>query len=240
MPTNKDFKRVVRTRMQKTGESYAAARAQLLRTPAPRSIAAPPARAARRPGVAAQYGTLAGMSDASVAKATGCTWERWVKALDGVAAHTWPHARIADHVGRKYKVAGWWSQMVTVGYERIKGLRVRGQRRDGAYEATRSKVFNVSVDTLYDAFADPRLRARWLSGVSLIVRRATKPRSMRITWDDATSVAVGFFAKGDRKSQVQLAHSKLRDQADAARRKAFWSERLAALTTVLQPSSGES
>ena len=31
MPTNKDFKRVVRARMTKTGESYTAARAQLLK-----------------------------------------------------------------------------------------------------------------------------------------------------------------------------------------------------------------
>ena len=30
MPTQKDFKRLVRRRMQKTGESYTAARAQLL------------------------------------------------------------------------------------------------------------------------------------------------------------------------------------------------------------------
>jgi len=36
MPTNKDFKRLVRARMQKTGEAYTAARAQLLsRPPAP-------------------------------------------------------------------------------------------------------------------------------------------------------------------------------------------------------------
>jgi hypothetical protein len=33
MPTQKDFKRLVRARMAKTGEAYTAARAQLLRKP---------------------------------------------------------------------------------------------------------------------------------------------------------------------------------------------------------------
>jgi hypothetical protein len=235
MPTNKDFKRVVRARMHKTGESYTAARAQVLKTKASTSTVESPAPASRPSPTPAQYPKLAGMSDASVAKATGCTWERWVKALDAVEAHSWPHARIAEHVVRKYKVPDWWSQMVVVGYERIKGLRARGQRRDGAYEVTRSKVFNVSVDRVYHAFVDARLRAQWLPGVSFTVRRATKSRSMRITWGDGTNVDVGFFSKGDHKSQVQLAHGKLRDQSDADQRKAFWSERFAALSTILQP-----
>ena len=117
MPSNKDFKRLVRGRMRKTGESYTTARAQLLRnttrqTPAP-----------------AHYAKLAGMSDATLKAKTGCTWERWVKALDRVAAHTWPHRKIAEYVHEKYKVPGWWCQRVTVGYERIKGLRAIGQRR---------------------------------------------------------------------------------------------------------------
>ena len=41
------------------------------------------------------------------------------------------HTEIAAMVNKTWKVDGWWSQTVTVGYERIKGLRARGQRRDG-------------------------------------------------------------------------------------------------------------
>jgi len=36
MPTDKDFKRLVRGRMQKTGESYTAARAQLRKPKRPK------------------------------------------------------------------------------------------------------------------------------------------------------------------------------------------------------------
>src|SRR5437868_4643728 len=113
MPTNKDFKRAVRARMRKTGESYTAARAQLIRSAAPRAVAA----VAPTP---AKYALIAGMSDASLKKATGCTWERWVKALDHDQAYAWSHAKIAKHVRVKYKTPSWWTQKVTVGYERIK------------------------------------------------------------------------------------------------------------------------
>src|SRR5947199_9183260 len=141
MPTNKDFKRLVRARMRKTGEAYTTARAQLLN----KKHAPAPAPAPATLATAADYATLAGRSDAAVKAQTGCTWERWVKALDRVAAHTWPNRRIAQYVHEKYKVPGWWAQSVTVGYERIKGLRAIGQRRDGAFEATKSKVFAVPL-----------------------------------------------------------------------------------------------
>ena len=77
MPANKDFKRLVRTRMQKTGESYAAARARLLSRPYPTPEQAATAFvAAPKP---AEYARLAGFSDAAVKSKTGCTWERWVE-----------------------------------------------------------------------------------------------------------------------------------------------------------------
>src|SRR5712691_4305443 len=80
MPTNKDFKRLVRGRMQKTGEAYTTARAHLLKQKPAAALAAP-----------VDYAKLAGRSDAVLKEKTGCTWERWVKALDRARAYTWPH-----------------------------------------------------------------------------------------------------------------------------------------------------
>jgi len=57
MPTDKDFKRLVRGRMEKTGESYTTARA-LLRKQKPAAAAVAPAPAP------ADYAKLAGRSDA--------------------------------------------------------------------------------------------------------------------------------------------------------------------------------
>jgi hypothetical protein len=222
MPTDKDFKRLVRGRMQKTGESYTAARAHLLKQK-PRTAAPPPA----------DYAKLAGRSDAILKEKTGCTWERWVKALDQAEAYAWPHRDIAKHVHEKYKVPGWWAQTVTVGYERIKGLRAVGQRRDGGFEANKSKTFAVPLARLYGAFHNARTRARWLPGVDLTVRTATRGKSMRITWPDGTSVVVGFTRLAPAKSQVALQHGKLPDRAAVMRVKEYWAERLNALQEVL-------
>jgi hypothetical protein len=221
MPTHKDFKRLVRGRMQKTGESYTAARAHFLTK-----------QQARAP----EYAKLAGLRDATLKAKTGCTWERWVKALDRVRAHTWPHGRIAAYVHEKYKVPGWWCQTVTVGYERIKGLRAIGQRRGGGFEASKSKTFAVPLARLYRAWSDARTRGRWLPEVDLTIRTATRDKSMRITWPDRTSVEVYFMAKGAAKSQLVVQHRKLPDHAAATRMKQSWGERLGALGEVLVPS----
>jgi hypothetical protein len=232
MPANKDFKRLVRGRMQKTGESYTAARAHLL-TQKPAVPAAARSSAARPAAV--DYAKLAGRSDAIIKERTGCTWERWVKALDYAQAYTWTHREIARHVYEKYKVPGWWAQAVTVGYERIKGLRAVGQRRDGSFEATKSRTFSVPLVRLYRAFHDARTRAQWLPGVDLTVRTATRGKSMRITWPDRTSVAVGFASRGAGKSQVAVQHEKLADRAAAARMRQYWAERFDVLGDVLSP-----
>jgi uncharacterized protein YndB with AHSA1/START domain len=228
MPSNKDLKRLVRARMRKTGESYTAARARLLaKTPAT-SPAEPHPR---------DYATLAGMSDEAVKAKTGCTWERWVWALDSVKAYTWPHRSIAEYVHDKYNVPDWWSQTVTVGYERIKGLREIGQRRSGAYEASKSKTFPVSVSRLFRAFRHKPTRERWLTGAELAIRKATPKRSLRITWGDGTSVQLWFTAKDRSRSQVAVQHTELPDRDAAKRMKAYWEERLGALSQVLSPGA---
>ena len=217
MPRNKDLKRLVRTRMKKTGEAYTAARAQITKKAKP---------------VPQDYAGLAGYTDKVIREKTGCTWERWVTALDYHGAAEMSHGEIASLVHTKYKIPGWWSQAVTVGYERIKGLRARGQRLDGSYEASKSRTYSVPVKTLFDAWVDARTRRRWLNGVSVKVRTANAPKTMRLSWDDGTIVVVGFTPKGNSKSSVALAHTKLPNAETANRLKVFWSERLDALGEV--------
>jgi hypothetical protein len=214
MPANKDFKRLVRTRMLRTGESYTTARSRLLTK---KEI---------------DYAKLAGMSDASIKAKTGCTWKRWVGALDYAGAYEWPHSEIAEYVHEQFKVGDWWSQTVTVGYERIKGLRAIGQRRDGSFEASKSKTFGVPLARLYRSCSDAKTRAKWLPG-DVTVRSATPQKYMRISWADGSLVLLGFLKKGTSKSSVAIQHTKLPDRGAVTKMKAFWQERLTALEAVL-------
>jgi hypothetical protein len=223
MPKQKDLKRLVRSRMKKTGESYTAARTQLTRKKT-RSKAA-----AVVPAI--DYAALAGMSDEAIKKSTGCNWEKWVYVLDKAGAMDMSHTAIAALVHTKWKVPGWWSQSVTVGYERIKGLRAIGQRRSGVWEASKSKTFNVPIDQLFEAWSHAKTRARWLPE-KVTVRKATPNRSIRIAWPDGTGVAVWFESKGE-KSSASVQHTRLASKADAVQWKKYWSERLAALNQLL-------
>jgi uncharacterized protein YndB with AHSA1/START domain len=227
MPTSKDLKRLVRARMQKTGESYTAARAQLL------SKAPPSHSRTTEPAAKPDYAKLAAMSNAVISKKTGRDWTQWVEALDWHKADKLTHRQIADIVSREFGVPDWWTQAVTVGYERIKGIRAIGQRRDGSYEATKSRTFAAPVKKLFDAWAKAPARRRWLAQPGIIVRSATSPKAMRIVWSDATVVVLNFSAKGKSKSAVAVQHGRLPDKATADRMKQYWSDRLDALNEML-------
>lgn len=231
MTAHKDFKRIVRARMQKTGESYTSARARVLAHP-PRTTHR--ARSASQSPAAAPagYASTAGMSDEAVKKASGCTWERWVKTLDYVEAHNWSHGAIATFIYEKYKVDGWWSQMIAVGYERIKGLRQKGQRREGDFEANRSVTVPVGVSTLFKAVTVAKRRAAWLPE-KVTMRKATPSKTVRMLWSDGTPFELWFVSKARDKSSVQVQHRKLPDKTAQTRMKALWGERLDALKSSL-------
>lgn len=65
--------------------------------------------------------------------------------------------------------------------------------------------------------------------------KATRDKSMRITWEDETSVDVYFTKKINSKSQVAIQHRKLTSKQAATKMKAYWAERLVALGRLLSP-----
>ena len=209
MTTHKDFKRLVRARMARTGESYTAARSHYLKSNGAdgrrdgQADSSVTIRPSGRPAVV-DYQKLAGMSDATINAKTGCDWKKWTDALDYVKAHEWTHTEIARYVHEKFKIPGWWSQSVTVGYERIKGLRAIGQRLGGEFEASKSKTFNVPMNRLFSAFTSKRTRDKWLGPMDVTIRTTIKGRSIRMTWPDGKLVAAWFEAKGPRKNVVGI------------------------------------
>ena len=233
MTENKDLKRLVRARMKKTGESYTGARAQItIKANPKKSVAGTrPARPAPSPK---EYAALAGMSDTAIKEKTGCNWEKWVKSLDYHGAAAMSHREIAKLVSDTYKVPSWWTQAVTVGYERIKGLRAMGQQRDGSYQTTKSRTFGVPVEVLFDAWKDSAKRRRWLDGATVRIRTSTPPKSMRLDWNGESIVSVMFTSKGDTKSAVSIEHTKLPDREAVDKLKHGWSEKLDALSDLLK------
>jgi len=218
MTVQKSFKRLVRARMEKTGQSYTAARASLL--------------AADRTTPTA--GPALAVSDAVIRERTGCGWEQWFDLLDAWGATDRPAKEIRRWLREEHGVESWGSQAVAIGFERARGLRAVGEHADG-FAITATKTVAVPVDRLYDAFVDPSQRGRWLPGSELRERTATKPTSARFDWgDDGTRVVVTFVAKDAGKSMVALGHQRIPDAAEAERLKAYWRDRVGTLKELLE------
>jgi uncharacterized protein YndB with AHSA1/START domain len=180
---------------------------------------------------------LAGVGSDAVARATGKAWDQWLAILDKAGAVAMPHKAIARMLAEKFSVPPWWSQMVTVGYEQARGLREAHQKPDG-FAASASRTVQASLDRLYGAWADPRLRSLWMGEAPVTVRRATDGKSMRITWAAGGSrVDVNFYPVGAGKSRVQVEHGKLGDPGDAREKKAFWGAALDRLKAMLEKAA---
>jgi hypothetical protein len=220
MTKQRTFKRRVRERMAKTGESYTAARRMLI------------ANGDRPESAVVEFKPP--VADERMIEATGRGWQAWFEILDGWNATSHDHTEIARWLMDEHDVPGWYSQSLTVGYEQARGLRAPGQRPDGfAVGATRTVA--VPVERLFDAFTDEALRERWLPGADLRVRTATAPRTARYDWEDgSTRVIVGFDAAGDAKSRIALSHERLPDADTAEEMKSWWRERLTELKTRLE------
>lgn len=227
MPEKKDLKRLVRSRMARTGESYTTALARIrARRPARRTSASEtPAPAPT------DLAERAGMSDASVSKATGRDWKGWVAVLDRAGAAALPHREITRWLAAQHDLTSWWTQMVAVGYERIRGRRQKGQKADGGYSVNKSRTYPVPLADLWTAFG--RCDA-WIGEPLLRMSTATRHRTMRMRWTDGAPVVAAFLDKGPAKSAVALQHDRIATRAEADRLRAWWTERLAALGRVLE------
>ncbi len=221
MTRQRSFKRLVRARMDKTGESYTSARAVLLAAAEPEPGAEPP------PLIT---------SDESIRARTGRGWEEWFDLLDEWGATELGHTELARRVASELdgELLGWNSQAITVSYERARGLREVGERSDG-FAISAQKTVAAPVDEVFDAFVDPARRAAWLPDGGLSERTATKPKSARFDWGDGeTRVHVTFLPKDDGRSTVAVEHRRLHDKRHADETRAFWRTRLAALAGLVE------
>ena len=220
MTTQRSFKRLVRARMQKTGESYTAARAVLL--------SADDGSGGGKPPLAT--------SDDSIRERTGRGWEEWFDLLDEWGAAEKSHRDIARWVADQLGVEPlvWNAQAITGSYERARGGRAIGQHPDG-FRVSASKTVRVRVERLFDAFVDDGRRATWLPGADLRERTAARPKTARFDWgDDGTRVHLTFTPKGTDRSTVSLSHERLPDATARERMKSYWQERLDALREELE------
>jgi len=173
------------------------------------------------------------LSIKAVKTKTGKTWEEWFSLMDAAGCAELDHKGIVAILHDKFQVDDWWQQMITVAYEQARGKRLLHQRPDG-YQISKSKTINAKIDSVFNAWEDHARREKWLADPEISIRKATKYRTLRITWiDGKTSLDVSFYPKGE-KVQVSLNHSKLPDSNKAEEMKTYWALQLEHLANYLQ------
>ena len=193
MPTQKDFKRLVRSRMREDRRVVHRRASSDPRQEQPSSTSR------TRP----DFAGLAGMSDASV------TSERAGRGPSGSPFSTpcrLPTSRIARswrscrHSARPNGGAR-WSRSATSVFADC-GKKVSGVT--AATKPARAGPTTCRSTTLFDAFLSARRRNRWLP-VRVAVRSSALHKRMRIEWDDKTVVQVAFLEQ--RQVEERRRHS---------------------------------
>ena len=221
MTTHEAFKKRIRERMVKTGERYGAARRALIAAaaqPNPSGWAADPE-----------------FSDEKVREKTGRGWNDWVAAIDAGPGRASGHTAIAAWLVDR-GIDAWWAQAVTVGFERITGLRMPGQMPDGTFTISRSRVIALPPTELRALLFDDDARVDLLPDfeVSRLSRPEVKTPRFGFARESESLGQLTFAtdpAPPDR-TRLTVTHSKLPSHTEGELWKEFWSEWLDALTAV--------
>ena len=258
MTRARTLKQVIRARAAKTGERYTTARRHVLndlrmrpesvvrfpKTPAPVSTSTKSASPASS--------SKGGVSDAKSREKTGHGLDHWFDVLDRFGGAEQGHSALARHLYDDHSVPGWYSQGITVAYERARGVRAVNQRCDGEYEVSVSKVVTAKTADVIKALTDKRVRAGWVKGVDArlvkalstafdspgskgVVVRTDGLGRFRYKWGD-TTVQLYLLPKAGGKVSIVVTNSKLTDGAMVEERRALWRTALNAVAQLFSRS----
>jgi len=171
------------------------------------------------------------MSDEAVKAKTGVDWYGWFKLLDMEEAKKLTHTEIANLLYDKHKVSGWWCQMVTVEYERARGLREKHEQAEG-FSVSVSKTIEAPLSKLFRAVSDDATRKKWFPWTAFKPSSQTKDKYFRGAWKDGARLEIGFYAKGSGKSQIAVQVNKMAKKSDVEKERAAWKKALEKLDAI--------
>jgi hypothetical protein len=265
------LKEVIRARAAKTGERYTTARRHVLKHLPPHTatvvrppvlletedtVSAPSSKGTARNAASMPTSSKGGVSDAKSREKTGHGLDHWFDVLDRFGGVEKGHTASARHLYEAHKVNGWYSQGITVAYERARGVRAVNQRCDGEYEVSASKVVAGMTGDVIKSLTDSKLRKRWMKGLDAELTKALSaaldtPKSKgvvvrpdglgryRYKWGD-TTVQLYLQPKPGNKVSVVVTNSKLSDSTMVEERRALWRAALNALDQLLSSSKQRS
>ncbi|MDX5348713.1 MAG: DUF4287 domain-containing protein [Hymenobacteraceae bacterium] len=162
-------------------------------------------------------------SDEAVAAKTGRTWPEWFAVLDASGAMQMNHKEIVALLKPFIEVSDWWQQMITVEYEKARGLREKHQMTDG-YQVSVSKTFPVTASELFQAVLDEQVRAKVLGQPGSSIKSSSANKVVRVILADKSVAEFRLTEKPNNKIQVTVQLNKLANAAEAEEKKKTWKE----------------
>jgi len=214
MTRQETFKRRIRQRMEKTGERYGAARRVLIEQSSPSGER--------------QWASEPEMADDTLREATGRGWDEWCDIIDAWPGRAEGHTAIATYVREEHGVDGWWAQTVTVGYERISGLRLPHQQPDGTFSAGKSRTVTADAELLREMLLDGEDRADLFPGLETELRSRPGSKVIRIGIGPGTA-QIALDTQDDGRVKITIAHDKLPTPDAVEEWKDYWSDWLEAV-----------
>jgi hypothetical protein len=173
------------------------------------------------------------MSDAAVKARTGRDWAGWFAVLDKAGARRLTHREIVAILSTRHALPGWWCQMVTVEYERARGLRARHQTAEG-FSVAISRTLRTRLSHLYAVTARSGERRKWFPRGAFEPSSQTRDKYFRGRWKQGARLEIGFYARGSGKSQIAVQVSHLAHKGDVEPVRRSWKAALARLEHLIE------
>ncbi len=221
MTKNSNFKQLVRTRMLKTGERYAAARNALLDQTQKNTS-----------GSARVWIAQPDLSDESVIAKTGKSLNEWCDIIEDWNGDQSDHTAVATYLRDELDVDSWWAQGITVSFERITGKRLPYQQKDGTFTASKSKVLTISEAELRQLFLSDEERDNLFPDQRTELLSKPDAKNVKIKLELGTAI-VWTEAQNNGKTKITVSHEKLPTYDDVEQWKFYWEELFEAIEESL-------
>jgi len=164
----------------------------------------------------------------SIENKFGEPWGYWMDYMESIGAKDLSHTEIAKKIDSKINDS-WWAQTITVAYEQQSGRRKPGQRADGTYEASTTKMSDKDPQDLikkWSSYAanNPELKNKLASDPE--VSKTPKRHSWKAELKNSNRAFVAFEKMKSGKTQISVMEQRIKTENELEASKKFWKKAL--------------